>query len=150
MVEAKVNPVACSERRRDPRTDRGFSLLNLLRTRAEREGWHVVVVGTCDGHLLASSRGDEDRFAQRAAAHVSRAVFARPAPSPFDGGFVVATPRRPDARLVGRALTVRGQTVFVAVVTERGEPDGVAVGDVASGVERILLEPARALVGARS
>jgi hypothetical protein len=130
------------ERRKDPRTSRTFSLGNLLRTRAESLSWEVAIVGTRDGLLLASSRGAQDRFAQRAAAHVSARLFAGE-PARSDGPFDWAPPLKPEVKLAGERFTVRGQPVFLAVVARGDGPARGHLDEAARAVERILNEPAR-------
>jgi hypothetical protein len=138
MVEARQG----LERRVDPRTNRVFSLGNLLKTRAERQSWDVAIVGTRDGFLLASSRGNEDRFAHRAAAHVSAHLYAGSGP-PGKGTsrFVFEPAKRPEVRLVGERVTICGQPVFLAVVGKSGELDETAIEDALRAVQRILSEP---------
>ena len=54
------------ERRHFPRDDARASLQNLLRLRAMRGGYELVVLSTDEGVLIAASR--EDRIARRVAA----------------------------------------------------------------------------------
>lgn len=132
-----------SDRRKDPRTSRTFSLGNLLRTRAERLSWEVALVGTRDGFLLASSRGHQDRFAHQAAAHVSAQLFAAGGvTSARDGPFACQDALRREMRVTGERFTVRGQPVFIAIVA-RGEAPREHVGEAARAVERILTEPVK-------
>jgi hypothetical protein len=125
------------ERRRDPRTSKPYSLANLLRTRAVREGWLIAVVGDASGLIMGSSRDPEDRQSERIAAHVSdlcrggRTELVREARS------------SPGVRLLATRIDAGGGPVTVTIlVDERARSSDVAA--LAACVNRILREPPRA------
>jgi hypothetical protein len=68
------------ERRRDPRTDPSHSLVNLLRTRAERLACALAALGTEDGLVMASSHpgpSAEEVVARASAGLVGERVISR-------------------------------------------------------------------------
>lgn len=130
------------ERRRDPRTSKPYSLMNLLKTRAERDGLLLAVVGTPDGWVMASSRDRADKQGARLAAHASAELF---------GGagrevFVLAPDARPEMRLLGMRIEVDGRPAFVAVIV--GSARSFSLDELAGCVKRILGEPAQEKVAA--
>jgi hypothetical protein len=123
------------ERRRDPRTSKPYSLSNLLRTRAEREGWMLAVVGDASGLIMGSSRERSDRQAARVAAHVSNELRA--------GDELVRAARSwPGVRLVATRRRIGDETITVSILfDERARSHDVT--SLATCVSRILSEPAR-------
>lgn len=123
------------ERRRDPRTSKPFSLSNLLRTRAEREGWMLAVVGDDSGMLMGSSRPQGDRQSERIAAHVSAELF----PGKRDQILRVA-PTWPGVRLVATRLDVGPKSVSVSIMVDQSSRSS-DLDELMTSVRRILTEP---------
>lgn len=122
------------ERRRDPRDSKPFSLENLLRTRAQREGWMLAVVGDDSGMIMGSSRDKGDRQAERVAAHVS----AELRPGKRDDMTRVA-PTWPGVRLVATRLDVGAKSVSVSIMLDAGSRSS-DLAELATCVKRILCE----------
>jgi hypothetical protein len=125
------------ERRRDPRTSKPYSLRNLLRTRAESEGFLLAVVATHEGHVMASSRDMTDDQGARIAAHASKELFG-------GGGcpsFTRASSAWPSVRLLALRIEVDGQPALVAVLVPTEAVSSLQ--ELATAVQRILREPAR-------
>ena len=100
-------------RRRDPRTNAHYSLRNLLRHRSPAA---VAVLGTSAGILMAGSQ--EDRVAQRVAAHAADALFSK------DGARVIAcNGKRTGGRLSGLRFQADGCDLFLAVLDPRASCD---------------------------
>jgi hypothetical protein len=117
-----------TDRRRDPRTDRRFSLQNLLTLRSAGNGLALAVVGTRSGVLMAGSR--EDGAAQRAIAHAARELHTETRFTTHGA--------RTGGRLSGRRLIVDDEPVVLAVMDQDRRPlDGV-LDEMAERVSAIL------------
>lgn len=115
-------------RRLDPRTDRRFSLRNLLNLRSNAHDLSLAVVGTRDGVLMAGSR--EDGTAERALAHASAELGGRICFS-TEG-------QRTGGRLAGMRLVVDGEPVVLAIMDRAQRPlDGV-LEEMADRIKCIL------------
>jgi hypothetical protein len=124
------------ERRRDPRTNKVFSLKNLLRMRAESEGLLLAVVGTPEGYIMGSSREATDRQAARVAAHVSSELFGA-SRKPW---LSLSGARTPEMRLLATRFEVDGRPAFLAALVETARP--FSLDGLAACVQRILNEKA--------
>ncbi len=130
------------ERRQDPRTSKPFSLRNLLKMRAERQGLLLAVVGTQDGFVMASSRGLEDNQGARVVAHASTELFGREARP-----FFMRLSRAPDhVGLLATRVEVGGAAALVAALVPSDR--FFSLEELVSSVKRILQEPAPEQVAA--
>jgi hypothetical protein len=130
------------ERRQDPRTSKPFSLRNLLKTRAERQGLLIAVVGTQDGFVMASSRDAGDKQGPRVVAHASSELFGREGEP-----FFMRLSRGPEhVGFLATRVEVGGASALVAALVPSDRL--FSLEELAVSVKRILLEPAPGQVAA--
>lgn len=116
------------DRREDPRDDAQFSLRNLLSVRALRERFALAVLGTTDGMLMVGSQ--EDRAAQRVAAHVSAELRSGP------GRFVRSGTR--GVSLSGLHFQAGGRSLCLAVLQPGSGVSNASLDSMAARVRAIL------------
>lgn len=119
-----------TNRRIDPRNNARFSLKNLLSIRALRERFALAVVGTAQGVLMAGSQ--EDRAAERVAAHASAALSDQTGPSRF-----VRSGSR-DVSLSGLRFKAGGHSLCLAVLQPGGAASDASLDAIAARVRAIL------------
>ena len=116
-----------------------YEVDDLLISRAERAGLLLVVVGTPDGYVMASSRDRADRQGARLAAHASAELFRGPGRAQF----ALSAPSWPGVRLLGMKIEAEGRPAFIAAIVPVDR--AFSLEELARCVTRILNEPAREL-----
>lgn len=119
-----------SERRLDPRTDPQYSLRNLLRIRAEREGLEIAVISTAEGLLMAGSH--EGRAAQRIAAEAALLVRA--------SGSIERLGAKTGAAMRAIRFDSRGRALCLAVLRTQAAAEEADLEGMAGRVRKILAE----------
>ncbi|RMG12159.1 MAG: hypothetical protein D6731_14415 [Planctomycetota bacterium] len=117
------------ERRKDPRTDAGFSLQNLLRVRAARAGCALAALATEEGVVMAATH--DGRAAQRAAAHAALGLAS--------GRRREWRGARTGAGMAALRFECQGRRLCLALVGA-GPPDFAALESMAERVRAILAE----------